>query len=79
MLDWDLKRKWDNKAVLDYAVNEVAKEAAKKATKEAELKKDFSFVRSLIKGTDFSDEKITNLASVSLEFVQKARTELQGN
>ena len=65
--------------MLDYAIDEAAKEAAKKATKEAELEKDFSFVRSLIEGTDFSDEKIANLASVSLEFVQKARTELQGN
>ena len=79
MLDWNLKHKWDNKAVLDYAISEAAKEAAKKATKETELKKGFSFVRSLIEGTDFSDEKIANLASVSPEFVQKARAESQGN
>ena len=35
MLDWDLKRKWDNKAVLDYAIDEAAKEAAKKADLKA--------------------------------------------
>lgn len=71
MYDTSLKRKWDNKAVLDYAVNE--------AVKDVELKKDFSFVKGLVEGTSFSDEKIADLASVSLEFVQKVRAELQDN
>lgn len=71
MYDTSLKRKWDTKVVLDYAINE--------AVKEVELKKNFSFVKGLIEGTHFSDEKIAGLASVPLEFVQKVRAELQGN
>ena len=35
MFDTSLKRKWDNKAVLDYAVKEAAKEAAKEADLKA--------------------------------------------
>ena len=34
------------------------------------------FVVNLILGTDFSDEKIANLASISVEFVKQIRIEL---
>ncbi|WP_177181230.1 hypothetical protein [Parapedobacter koreensis] len=54
---------------MDYAINEVSKEIG--------LKKDFSFVKNLIEGTNFSDEKIADLASVSLEFVNKVKSEIQ--
>ena len=70
MYDTNLKRKWDNKAVLDYAKEEGRAEERAKA--------DFQFVKNLIEGTDFSDEKIAGLASVSVEFVRRIKAELQG-
>ncbi len=67
MYDTSLKRKWDNKAVLDYAVNEAAKEAAKEA-KQAEkmeiareMKKDGIPVGQIAKFTKLSIEEIENL------------------
>lgn len=70
MYDTNLKRKWDNKAVLDYVKEEGRAEERAKA--------DFQFVKNLIGGTDFSDEKIAGLASVSVEFVRRIKAELQG-
>ncbi len=70
MYDANLKRKWDNKAVLDYVKEEGRAEERAKA--------DFQFVKNLIGGTDFSDEKIAGLASVSVEFVRRIKAELQG-
>ena len=37
--------------------------------------KNRQFVISLLNGTDFSVEKIANLASVSIEFVEKMKKE----
>lgn len=67
MYDTSLKRKWDNKAVLDYAVNEAAKEAAKEAKQEEkmeiarEMKKDGISVEQIAKFTKLSIEKIEKL------------------
>ncbi|MFC3197612.1 Rpn family recombination-promoting nuclease/putative transposase [Parapedobacter deserti] len=67
MYDTSLKRKWDNKAVLDYAVNEAAKEAAKEAKQEEkmeiarEMKKDGISVEQIAKFTKLSIEEIEKL------------------
>src|SRR5690606_32844080 len=67
MYDTSLKRKWDNKAVLDYAVNEAAKEAAKEAKQEEkmeiarEMKKDGISVEQIAKFTKLSIEDIEKL------------------
>lgn len=67
MYDTSLKRKWDNKAVLDYAVNEAAKEAAKEAKQEEkmeiarEMKMDGISVEQIAKFTKLSIEKIEKL------------------
>lgn len=39
-------------------------------------KKEYSFVQSLIKDTDFNNERIASLASVSVSFVKKVRADL---
>lgn len=69
MYDTSLKRKWDNKAILDYAKEEGRQEERAKA--------DHQFVKKLIESTDFDDYKIAELASVSLEFVHKVKSTLQ--
>lgn len=74
MYDTSLKRKWDNKAVLDYAVNEAVKEADLKAREEertkAELEKrkialEFKnlgvSVSDIAKGTGLSIDEIEKL------------------
>lgn len=68
MYDTSLKRKWDNKALLDYAKEEGRQEERAKA--------DHQFVKNLIESTDFDDHKIAELASVSLEFVHKVKSKL---
>ena len=60
-----LKAKWDTQNAFDSFKREVAE------------KKDFGFVRNLLFNTDFDDKKIAELASVSLSFVQKVKTELK--
>ena len=63
MYDTSLKRKWDNKAVLDYAVNEAAKEAkqAEKMEIAREMKKDNLPVEQIAKFTKLSIEEIEKL------------------
>ncbi|WP_353125305.1 hypothetical protein [Parapedobacter pyrenivorans] len=60
-----LKAKWDTQN----AFNSVRREAEEKA--------GFQFVKNLLFNTDFDDEKIAELASVSLSFVQKVKAELK--
>lgn len=83
MYDASLKRKWDNKNVLDYAVRVAVEEATSKAREEATLearaKADSLFVKNLIENTDFDDDKIAALASVSVDFVRKTKVGLQAN
>ena len=60
MYDTSVKRKWDNKAVLDYAVNEAVKEATKEARYNTavdiarELKKDGFSVEQIAKFTKYN-------------------------
>jgi len=63
MYDTSLKRKWDNKAVLDYAVNEAAKEAKQVEKREIarEMKKDGISVEQIAKFTKLSIEEIEKL------------------
>ena len=63
MYDTSLKRKWDNKAVLDYAVNEAAKEAKQVEKMEIarEMKKDGISVEQIAKFTKLSIEEIEKL------------------
>ncbi|RQP08857.1 MAG: Rpn family recombination-promoting nuclease/putative transposase [Parapedobacter sp.] len=63
MYDTSLKRKWDNKAVLDYAVNEAAKEAKQTEKMEIarEMKKDGISVEQIAKFTKLSIEEIEKL------------------
>jgi hypothetical protein len=39
-------------------------------------KKESSFVSSLIRETEFDDQKIASLAGVSLDFIEKVRSEI---
>jgi hypothetical protein len=43
------------------------------AKEEGRIQKEISFVKNLLAATDFSDEKIADLADVSLEFVKEVR------
>jgi len=63
MYDTSLKRKWDNKAVLDYAVNEAAKEAKQVEKREIarEMKKDGISVEQIAKFTKLSIKEIEKL------------------
>ena len=67
MYDTSLKRKWDNKAVLDYAVDEAVREAVKEAEHNKtvdiarEMKKDGIPVEQIAKFTKLSIEEIEKL------------------
>lgn len=63
MYDTSLKRKWDNKAVLDYAVNEAAKEAKQEEKMEIarEMKKDGISIEQIAKFTKLSVKEIEKL------------------
>ncbi|RQP18383.1 MAG: hypothetical protein EAS52_05675 [Parapedobacter sp.] len=63
MFDTSLKRKWDNKAVLDYAVQEAAKEAAYNTAVDIahELKKGGFSVERIVKFTKLPITEIEKL------------------
>lgn len=63
MYDTSLKRKWDNKAVLDYAVSEAVKEAEHSKTVDIarELKKEGLSVEFIAKTTKLPIEEIEKL------------------
>jgi flagellar biosynthesis/type III secretory pathway protein FliH len=48
----------------------------KKGREEERENKNREFVSNLIQQTEFSDTKIADLATVSIQFVQKIRTDL---
>ena len=66
MYDTSLKRKWDNKAVLDYAVNEAVKEA----TKEAEHNKAVDIAREM-KQDGIPIEQIAKFTKLSVQEIEK--------
>ncbi|MFC6101276.1 hypothetical protein [Olivibacter domesticus] len=59
-----LKAKWDTQNAFD------------SVRREATEKKSYEVVSNLILETKFSDAKIAQLAIVSIDFVQKVRTDL---
>ena len=69
MYDTELKRKWDNKAVMDFHED--------KGRKEASAKKEFEFVSNLFENTEFDDARIASLAGVTPERVQEIRAEMK--
>ena len=52
-------------------------EGIEKGIESTSEKKNRQFVISLLNGTDFSVEKIANLASVSVDFVEKIKAEIK--
>lgn len=68
MYDVSLKRKWDNKAVLDYAEQKGIEKGIEKGKKEV--------VGNLLAAGKFSVSEIANFASVTEGFVQKVRADL---
>jgi predicted transposase/invertase (TIGR01784 family) len=68
----------DEKASLEILIarNAEAVKAESKKIKEAEEKKSYQFVVSLIQQTDFEDNKIAIIVGVSLDFVKSIRKEL---
>src|SRR5690606_13887581 len=66
MYDVSLKRKWDNKAVLDYA----EQKGIEKAKSEV--------VKNLLLDFGFTDEQASRASQTSIDFVRKVRTALEG-
>ncbi len=68
----------DEKASLEILIarNAESVKAESKKIKEAEERKSFEFVVSLIQQTDFDDNKIAILANVSMNFVKSVRQNL---
>ncbi|HWV74747.1 MAG TPA: PD-(D/E)XK nuclease family transposase [Pseudosphingobacterium sp.] len=63
-----LKAKWDTQNAFDSVRGE--------AVREATEKKSYDVVENLITKLDLSDEKATEIAEVSVDFVQKVRADL---
>ncbi len=64
MYDQNLKRKWDNQNVLDYAV------------KEAREEEQVKVIKNLILQLGLSDEQTAGIAEVSIDLVKKIRADL---
>ena len=64
MYDQNLKRKWDNQNVLDYAV------------KEAREEEQVKVIKNLIVQLGLSDEQAVGVAEVSIDLVKKIRADL---
>lgn len=88
MYDISQKRKWDHKVVLDYAREEGLKQGIEKGLEKGRKegiekgrqqleKKAYEVVKNLIEELDLPDDAIVRIAGVSVEFVQKVRTELK--
>lgn len=77
MYDASLKRKWDNKAVLDYAVSEAVKEATTKTREEerakAEKEKLEEKLKSALKmkNSGFENKLIADILELPIEEVEK--------
>lgn len=63
--------------VLDRAKKEGFERGVKKGMSQKEYEKNLAFVTSLIRETDFDDEKIAKIAGVSVKFVTELRVELK--
>ena len=72
MYDRNLKYKWDNQNVLDYAVKEAVKEAETKIREEEQVK----VIKNLILQLGLSDEQTAGIAKVSIDMVKKIRAGL---
>ena len=68
MYDSSLKRKWDNKNVLDYAVQE--------ARQEGRQEEQVKVIKNLIVQLGLSDEQAAGVAEVSIDLVKKIRADL---
>lgn len=68
----------DEKASLEILIarNAESVKAESQKIKKAEEKKIVEFVTSLLKQTDFNEDKIAVLANVSIEFVKKVKASL---
>ena len=69
MYDRELKRKWDNKAVMDFLEDEGKKIGLEEV--------EFVFVSNMFENTDFDDARIASLAGVTTERVQEIRAEMK--
>ena len=75
MYEASLKEKWDYENVLASAVRESKLEGKLEGAEE----KSYEVVSNLILKTDFDDGRIASLAGVTVDFVQKVRSELYRN
>jgi hypothetical protein len=73
MYDASLKRKWDNKAVLDYAVSEAVKEATAKTREEERAKAEAEKLKSALKmkQSGFDVYMIADILELPVEKVEK--------
>ncbi|SKB74983.1 conserved hypothetical protein (putative transposase or invertase) [Parapedobacter luteus] len=73
MYDASLKRKWDNKAVLDYAVSEAVKEATTKTREEERAKAEAEKLKSALKmkQSGFDVYMIADILELPVEKVEK--------
>src|SRR5690606_15890800 len=81
MYDISLKRKWDQKVVLDYArqegIEKGRQEGIEKGIEKGSEQKACEVVKNLIAELDLSDEAIVRIAGVSVDFVQMVRKSLK--
>ncbi len=77
MYDTSLKRKWDNKAVLDYAVNEAVNEAVEKERAKAEVEKLAEKMKSArkMKESGFENKLIADILELPVEQIEKLALE----
>ncbi len=73
MFDKSLKRKWDNKVVMDYH----REEGRAKGIEEGAAQKRHELIINLIRQTDFDDAKIAALTDADPEIVRMVRAELR--
>ena len=75
-LEQTLNRPKATMGIVEFVIERERRDAEKKGIEQGTTSRDYSFVKSLLKQTDFDDDKIALLADVSLAFIEGVKKDL---
>ncbi len=74
--DSDLKRKWDQKNAMDFAIEQGLEQGLEKGLEQGRKEEKMRFIRALLLTDNYSDSEIVELTKSDFETVQKIRSEI---
>ena len=75
-LEQTLNRPKATMGIVEFVIERERRDAERKGIEQGTTSRDYSFVKSLLKQTDFDDAKIALLADVSLAFIEGVKKDL---